>query len=154
VSEPFALAMDHVEICVPSRFEAADWYRRTLFLHAVDELLEWASDPEGPLMIAPGGGPKLALFQGKPYGGRAPGGVQRIAFRTSAAGFLAFLEHLTSHPVHTADGTPTSEPRLVDHEQAISAYFHDPYGTPLEVTTYDPEPVRRRLGIHPEQVEL
>jgi catechol 2,3-dioxygenase-like lactoylglutathione lyase family enzyme len=149
------MAVDHVELFVPNRFEAADWYLHRLGLHVVEAYLEWASHPEGPLMVAPeGGGPMLALFTGKPQSSRGAAGLHRVAFRTSAAGFLAFLEQLIAYPVHTASGEVTAEPRIVDHGRALSAYFHDPYGTPLEVTTYEPEPVRARLGMTPEHAEL
>lgn len=155
MSKEMQLTLDHVELYVPTRFEAADWYRRTLGLHIVEGLLDWASDPEGPLVIGPtGGGQQIQLFQGHGQVGRARGGLHRIAFAADAHGFLAFLEHVTANPVYTEEGEPTSEPIIADYGQAISAYFCDPYGTRLEVTTYETEPVRTRLGMVSEAAEL
>jgi catechol 2,3-dioxygenase-like lactoylglutathione lyase family enzyme len=63
--------IDHVELFVPDRYQAAEWYRRVLGLKVVAEYEHWASDPRGPLMISSDGGhTKLALFQGTPQGER------------------------------------------------------------------------------------
>lgn len=155
MSEPMRLSIDHVELYVPTRFEAADWYRRTLDLHIVEELLEWASDPEGPLVIGPaGGGQQIQLFQGHAAAGKGRAGLHRVAFATDAHGFLAFLEHVTTNPVYNDEGVETTEPLIADYGQAISAYFCDPYGTHLEVTTYETAAVRTRLGMVRASAEL
>ena len=60
------LQIDHVELFVPDRYEAARWYERTLGLQVVPECEPWAVDG-GPLMISSdGGSTKLALFEGQP----------------------------------------------------------------------------------------
>jgi catechol 2,3-dioxygenase-like lactoylglutathione lyase family enzyme len=46
------LQLDHVELFVPDRYEAARWYQRVLGLEIVREYEEWAADPRGPLMIS------------------------------------------------------------------------------------------------------
>lgn len=46
------LQIDHVELFVPDRHEAAEWYRRTLGLEIVPGYQDWAADPGGPLMIS------------------------------------------------------------------------------------------------------
>src|SRR2546427_8807431 len=61
--------IDHVEMFVPDRYEAARWYEATLGLHIVPEFEFWANGPGGPLMIA-AGTTKLALFAGAPRGAR------------------------------------------------------------------------------------
>ena len=125
---------------MPDRQAAATWYADVLGCEPVAGTESWAKDPEGPLMISPDGGrTKLALFVGEPLGARRPAGYQRVAFRVSAAEFLAFMARLPGLAVET---------RVVDHGAAWSAYFTDPDGHPLEVTTYEVEPVRaaRRAG--------
>ena len=57
------LQIDHVELFVPERYEAARWYERTLGLQVVPECEPWAVDG-GPLMISSdGGSTKLALLR-------------------------------------------------------------------------------------------
>ena len=48
--------IDHVELFVPDRDEAAAWYRDVLGLEVVAAFAHWADDPAGPLMISPDGG--------------------------------------------------------------------------------------------------
>ena len=75
-----ALTLDHVELFVPDRHEAAAWYSR-LGLEIVEECRAWAEDPRGPLMISSDGGvTKLALFTGQPQGARETSGFHRVAF--------------------------------------------------------------------------
>ena len=66
------LQIDHVELFVPDRQAAAAWYESVLGLISVPEAVQWAKDPEGPLIISPGHGKTmLALFQGTPQGERS-----------------------------------------------------------------------------------
>ncbi len=61
------LQIDHVELFVPDRHEAAGWYQRVLGLAVLPEYQEWATDQGGPLMISSDdGNTKLALFEGQP----------------------------------------------------------------------------------------
>jgi catechol 2,3-dioxygenase-like lactoylglutathione lyase family enzyme len=65
------LGIDHVEMFVPDRYEAAKWYDAILGLHILSDYEEWARDPGGPLMISSdNGNTKLALFTGEPPGER------------------------------------------------------------------------------------
>src|SRR4051812_27540045 len=97
--------MDHVEFFVPDREEAARWYAATLGLAKVDAHADWAADAGGPLMLgSPGGGAMLALFAGEPRGDRPTAGFHRVAFRVDGPTFLAFLEHVKTHPVHDDAG--------------------------------------------------
>ena len=47
--------IDHVEMFVPDRGEAARWYAEVLGLAVVPGYDDWASDPQGPLMISSDG---------------------------------------------------------------------------------------------------
>jgi catechol 2,3-dioxygenase-like lactoylglutathione lyase family enzyme len=92
--------IDHVELFVPDRHEAAAWYGRTLGLEIVAELEHWAADASGPLMIATAhGGTKLALFTGEPQRGRPAAGFHLVAFRVSRPLFDAFLTHIRDNRV-------------------------------------------------------
>ena len=127
--------IDHVELFVPDRAVAADWYARILGLKRVSKTEVWADDPRGPLMISPDGGRTMvALFTGPPQGGADPVGLRRLAFRTDAKGFGEFVR------------AGSVEVEVKDHGMAFSAYFSDPWGTPLEVTTYDAAKVRADLS--------
>jgi catechol 2,3-dioxygenase-like lactoylglutathione lyase family enzyme len=137
------LQIDHVELFVPDRYEAAAWYERVLGLKILREYEGWASDPRGPLMISSDDGvTKLALFEGRPS---APdGGFRRVAFRADAEGFEACLRRLSSLQVPDSRGGPMTDASVIDHANAFSVYFSDPYGHQLEITTYDCDGVRAR----------
>lgn len=141
---PFRLAqIDHVELFVPDRAEAAAWYDQALGLRPTPGTSAWAEDPEGPLMIsAPDGSAQVALFKGQPQGPRPTAGWHRVAFRVGAQEFLAFIRHAQRLGLRERS-TPL---RIRDHTAAFSAYFCDPYGHRLEVTTYEHAPVRAALA--------
>ena len=111
-----AIHIDHVELFVPDRHEAAAWYERVLGLTVLAEYQGWALDSRGPLMISgDGGSSKLALFEGA----RAPGpggGFHRVAFRLDAQTFMECLRRLGELRVRTraagaSRGTPWSTMR-------------------------------------------
>ena len=130
--------IDHVELFVPDRYEAAAWYRRVLGLEIVAEHEGWAEHPEGPLMISSDGGrTMLALFTGEPQASRPTAGFHRVAFRVGGDAFLAFRDRLQS--------LQEVEAVLRDHDKAWSLYFSDPWGHRLEVTTYDYAVAAERL---------
>jgi catechol 2,3-dioxygenase len=139
----FSFTLDHVELFVPDRAQAADWYERVLGCRPVPGTEEWASHPQGPLMLSPDGGrTKLAVFTGEPQGRRPTAGFHRVAFRLSGADWLAFVARLPE--LDLQEGARAA--RVVDHTGAWSVYFTDPYGHHLEVTTYEAEVVRRSRG--------
>jgi catechol 2,3-dioxygenase-like lactoylglutathione lyase family enzyme len=139
--------IDHVELFVPDRYEAAHWYRRALGLEIMRNLEDWAAADGGPLMISgDGGNSMLALFEGQPRGSRETAGHHRVAFRVDGPTFLSFLERLKRFPVFDEEGRESSSARVVDHDRAYSAYFCDPYGNRYEVTTYDYEEVANHLS--------
>jgi catechol 2,3-dioxygenase-like lactoylglutathione lyase family enzyme len=145
MNDPFRVhGIDHVELFVPDRREAAEWYGRVLGLEVMRAFEFWAEPGGGPLIISPDGGrTKLALFEGTPASrATQTAGIHRIAFGVDAAGFLAFLDRLESLDLQTARGRRVTPADVVDHARAFSIYFTDPWGTPLEVTSYDHEPIR------------
>src|SRR6266436_3877906 len=84
--------IDHVEMFVPDRYEAARWYERVLGLQIIREYEFWAEEG-GPLMIA-AGTTKLALFEGEPRGARPTAGFHRVAFSVDGASFVEFCRQL------------------------------------------------------------
>ena len=130
------MTIDHVELFVPDRREAAQWYERALGLTILTEHESWARDSRGPLMISgDGGATKLALFEGVPPA-RPDSGFRRVAFRLDATRFAEAIRRLGAVPVHDSRGKPMSPEAVVDHGKASSVYFSDPYGHQLEITTY------------------
>lgn len=131
------LQIDHVELFVPDRYEAAKWYAQALGLQVVPECETWAVEG-GPLMISSdGGSTKLALFEGPPEAAGHRAAFRRVAFRVTGAGFAEFLARLPDLSLIDSRRQPVTKESVVDHQQAYSIYFNDPYGHELEVTTYD-----------------
>jgi catechol 2,3-dioxygenase-like lactoylglutathione lyase family enzyme len=129
--------IDHVELFVPDRGQAADWYRHILGLDVVPEYEHWARDPRGPLMISSdNGSTKLALFEGAPQGPRGTAGFHRVAFRVGAAAFNEFLSRLSDLDLTDDRGRKVTPELVVDHDASYSIYFCDPFGHRLELTTY------------------
>lgn len=139
--------VDHIELFVPNRYEAAEWYEKVLGLEIVKSYEHWAEDPRGPLMISSdNGNTKLALFEGQPQGQRETTGFHRVAFRVNAVNFVEFLKRVTDLKLSDHRGQPVTSQSAVDHQQAYSVYFCDPYGHRLEVTTYDYENTKKALN--------
>ena len=139
--------IDHVELFVPGRRQAASWYRRVLGLDVVPEYEFWAENPRGPLMISSdGGNTKLALFRGSPQGARETAGFQLVAFRVGAAIFAQFVGKLPELDLTDHLGRPVTSDLVVDHEKAYSIYFCDPFGHRLELTTYDYDQTKTELA--------
>lgn len=135
--------IDHVELFVPDRRQAADWYRRVLGLTICVNHEHWADDPKGPLMISSdGGSTKLALFEGRPQEDRDTAGFHLVAFRVSGHDFKTFLDRLDSLTLTDHHDRTVCRDLLQDHGQAFSVYFNDPYGHRLELTTYDIKELR------------
>ena len=138
--------IDHVELFVPDRYEAARWYQEVLGLEIIPEFEFWAEDENGPLMISSdGGSTKLALFKGETQGSRIATGHKRVAFRISGAGFMEFISRLKTHNIIGWSGELITAGDVVDHEKSFSIYFVDPYGYNYEITTYDYAFVAARL---------
>jgi catechol 2,3-dioxygenase-like lactoylglutathione lyase family enzyme len=136
--------IDHVELEVPNRYEAARWYHAVLGFEICREYEFWAESADRPLMISTDDGKtKLALFDGRPQGGAHPIGIRRIAFRIAGDDFLKFVGNFDA--LKETKGIRRSE--ISDHEKSFSVYFADPYGNQLEVTTYEHELVRAQLEL-------
>lgn len=61
-----SMPIDHVELFVPRREDAAAWYGKVLGCEVLAEYRSWATGT-GPLMISNDGGEtKIALFKGPP----------------------------------------------------------------------------------------
>lgn len=139
------LHIDHVELVVPDRYEAARWYERVLGLRIVPECEVWAADG-GPLMISSDeGSTKLALFDGNPEACSPSAAFRRVAFRVTAAGFAEFLRRLPALRLVDSRGRAVTHDVVDDHQQAYSIYFNDPWTHELEVTTYDYAEISERL---------
>ena len=132
--------IDHVELFVPDRYEAARWYERVLGLQIVPGFEAWATGRGGPVMISSDdGSTKLALFEGTPAAAPFTAAFVRVAFRVTGDGFDDFLRRLPELRLVDAKQQPVTPKSVVDHKQSYSIYFSDPYGHLLEVTTYDYE---------------
>jgi catechol 2,3-dioxygenase-like lactoylglutathione lyase family enzyme len=119
---------DHIEVYVPDRDQAVAWYREWLGLQPMPEHADWAAT--GPIMmITERGSLMVALFVGDPLGLEKPKGWRRLAMRANAAEFVTFFRR------YHDSGQKITGP--YDHQKAWSVYFTDPWGNPLEVTTYD-----------------
>ncbi|MGI9077490.1 MAG: VOC family protein [Gemmatimonadaceae bacterium] len=129
--------LDHVELFVPDREQAAAWYARVLGLQPVAAMARWAT-PRGPLMLSADGGKSMvALFTGEPCEHRRDRSHHRVAFRVPGAEFLAFVAVAPEGPIYDAFGIPMVSLTPIDHGGAFSVYFADPWGHLCEVTTYD-----------------
>lgn len=134
--------IDHVHVYVADRRAAARWYADVLGLEVCHDID--GEDDGGPLVVSSdGGNTGLALFKSRPGAARTS---TTVAFRVGGAGFLEFLGRLTSLKVEGEGGRTLAASDVVDHDYCYSLYFNDPDGNPYELTTYDYDDVRARLG--------
>lgn len=135
--------IDHVELFVPDPYQAASWYQRVFGLEIMREMEHWAQ--RGPLMISSdGGSTKLALFRGKPAPAPETAAFRRLAFRVDGITFVEFLDRVEKLDLRDETGSRLETLRVIDHQEAVSVYFQDPWGHRLELTTYEPERVTSR----------
>jgi catechol 2,3-dioxygenase-like lactoylglutathione lyase family enzyme len=119
---------DHIELYVADREQAVAWYGDWLGFRPMPEHADWVAT--GPVMMRTAeGGAMLALFLGAPLGAEKPKGWRRLAMGATATEFVAFFRR------YQASGQKITGPS--DHQKSWSVYFTDPWGNPLEVTTYD-----------------
>lgn len=150
-STPFVVQhIDHLEVSVPDRYEAAEWYQRVLGLEILKgPVWEWAVTlPNGPLFLGTGtsaGNLKVSLFEGEPLASRPPVGLTRAAFSVDGESFLRFLDRLSELELYNDEGERVTRGHLADHREIWAVYFNDPYGNRYELNTYDYETVRRQL---------
>ncbi len=148
------LQIDHVELSVTDRYEAADWYKQVLGLEILPDYEHWAADPGGPVMISSDdGSTKLALFEGPSQGAKPIVGFYLVAFRVDACGFVEFLKRLKELQLLDHRGSPVTSDSIADHAGAFSIYFSDRYGNRLEVTTYDYQETGKALAEFRQQAD-
>lgn len=124
--------IDHIHVYVPSREEAAEWFRNILGFTIVEAFRFWAEDVQGPLVIEdPSGKIHLALFKRQDF---TPSTA--IAFGVDGEEFLEWKSFLEEQ--NLVD-------RLSNHKAAWSLYFSDPYGNSYEITTYQHEFVASKI---------
>ena len=123
--------IDHVEVFVRDMEKSIRWYEKVLGLK---ELMRW--DPHPVMMGA--GGTKLALFHGDksasaPMDSRDRSSLRwlLVSWQTTPDNFQAAQDHLKSC------GVEFEGPK--DHDCALSIYFTDLDGHPLEITCYKHE---------------
>ncbi|MCH8035399.1 MAG: VOC family protein [Bacteroidetes bacterium] len=134
------MKIDHIELFVPDRYEAAEWYSKVLEFQIIKDFSGWA-DEGGPLMISnDGGSTKIALFEGEPQRKDDVQGFIRLAFSVDAVEFIEFINSSGNWR-----DTPLTQEEIKDHHKAISVYFSDPYGNLLEITTYDYDAAKKML---------
>lgn len=134
--------IDHVHVYVSDQREAARWYADVLGLEVCHDIE--GDDDGGPLVVSSDGGSTgLALFKSRQAASRTS---TTVAFRVGGAGFLKFLGRLASLKVEGENGRSLAASDVVDHDYCYSLYFNDPDGNPYELTTYDYDDVRARLG--------
>lgn len=139
-----SVSIDHIHVFVGDQYEAAEWYRRVLGLEIVTEHEHWAKDG-GPLTISgDGGGSGIALFA-RPS--EKSLNQSTVAFRLGGEEFIEFTGRLEALDLKMRDGEPLNGGKISDHGESWSLYFLDPWGNPIEVTTYDYEQVGSGLGI-------
>jgi hypothetical protein len=92
------------------------------------------------------GSTKLALFEGQPVPSPHTAAFRRVAFRVTAQGFSEFLHRLPELALTDSGHHAVTASSVIDHQQAYSIYFSDPYGHQLEVTTYDYEDTSAQLA--------
>ncbi|GAC1333823.1 MAG: hypothetical protein NVS2B16_24190 [Chloroflexota bacterium] len=148
-TSPVALTcIDHIEVFVPDRYEAAGWYQRILRLEIMrGPVWDWAVKlPGGPLFLANRSGTvKVSLFEGEPLSSREPIGQLQTCFSVGADNFLRFMDHLDEYNLSNRYGDRVTANQISDHRVAWAFYFTDPYGNRYELNTYDYATVQRSL---------
>jgi catechol 2,3-dioxygenase-like lactoylglutathione lyase family enzyme len=136
--------LDHVHVFAADRAAAAGWYAEILGLAMVYDYSRHG-DAGGPVVLSSDdGATHVAVFQAE-GACRQQGHAHTVAFRVGGRGFLTFLDRL-DRVVLRGDRARVGRGDVVDHGDCLSIYFHDLDGNPLELTTYDHDLVRTRLG--------
>lgn len=132
--------IDHVEVFVKNRAEAARWYEEIFGLSPIQELDAWAKI--GPLFIGNKDGTvKIALIDGTKDN---DGSINRVAFSASGEDFVGFVNNLDDARVYFLKRR-VAKNDLVDHDLSYSIYFDDPHGNKLELTCYEYDYVKSRI---------
>ena len=132
--------IDHIEMFVSDREQAAKWYDEIFGLKPIKELEMWSKID--PLFV----GNKdrsvtLAIMNGKKEN---DGSINRIAFRTTGEKFIYFLNRVDELGLFFQNEKVTKE-KVVDHDLSFSIYFDDPDGNKLELTSYDHDYLQSKI---------
>ena len=133
----FIQGVDHIEMFVSDRAEAARWYEKIFGFGPIQELDEWSKI--GPLFV--GNREKTAVLAMMDGTKDNDGSINRVAFRTSGVGFVDFVKRLNDMDLFCLKEKVTKA-SVVDHDLAYSLYFDDPDGNKLELTSYDHDYVK------------
>lgn len=137
-------SLDHIHVYVSDQYEAAEWYEKVLGLKILEDLEGWTAGG-GPLTISGDGGSSgIALFA-RPS--EKSDNQSTVAFGVSGAEFADFIGRLPELGLTDRRGGPVAADGISDHAKSWSVYFSDPYGNPIEVTTYDYDLVKEKLGL-------
>ena len=143
-------ALDHVHLYVSNRSQSVNWLKSILGLQPFGSWKEDMKNPRHPVFMGTGDGSFcLSLFPGRP----PRQGDRTVAFRVSAADFLAFNAVLPRDDIRAWDGKRLRPEDAADHWMAISHYFADFDGNQFELTTYETDKVRAVVGEVPVQLE-
>jgi catechol 2,3-dioxygenase-like lactoylglutathione lyase family enzyme len=143
--------LDHVQIRVPDRAEAAAWYAKHLGFEPVEEYAFWATGFEGgPLQIsADGGKTMLALFEageGHPMVAQTTG----VAFSVDGETFISFTRSLHGE-INGPSGRPLVPNDVIDLHMCWAFDLADPWGDQYELNCYDYDRIKADL-IEPEAI--
>jgi len=131
-----AVPIDQVEVFVPEQYQIAQWYQQTLGPRVLSAFESWVED--GSLMISgAGGGTNLALFKGEPRSKTSIAGHHRVSFRVDAISFQPYSQSLTYLSLVDDWGQRLTSASVVDHGQAFSIDFRDPWNIGNEITSFD-----------------
>ena len=140
-------SLDHVDLFVPDRYEAAAWYEEVLGLEIVKQQEDRCKLRGGPLMISSdGGATMLALFRSEPLQAKPQSSSRLVAFRTTGEQFLRFIDRAAKLKLRGLHTPSISRRSITDHDHSLAVYFTDPWGNELAVTTYDLHKVRSVIG--------
>ena len=137
--------IDHVELFVPDRYEAARWYERTLGLQVVPNASRGPSTA-GRYDFERRREHEARALHGQPGPGGSKDAFYRVAFRVTGDGFAEFLGRLPELGLTNSRKQPVTADSVVDHQQAYWIFFDDPWGHLLEVTTYDYDEIASLLA--------
>lgn len=136
--------LDHIHVYVADQYEAAEWYEKVLGLKVLEDLEGWTAGG-GPLTISGDGGHSgIALFA-RPS--EKSVNQSTVAFGVGGDDFAAFIARLPELKLVDRLGAPVTADEIADHAKSWSIYFTDPYGNPIEVTTYDYDLVKEKLSL-------